>query len=103
MEEKWYCPDCGKVFPAPARRWLYDDGLTATPEDLCPKCGCNRVEEMERCPNCGCGWKLKTERVCLKCHLRNKGELSRFARRFSPAALADLDDLLDGNGLEMFT
>ena len=31
------------------------------------------------------------------------GELRLFARRFAPAALADLDDLLEGSGLETFT
>lgn len=102
MEERWYCPDCGKEFEQPLRRWLHDDGLTATPEDLCPGCYSAMIEQMEECPSCDGGWRRKSERVCHKCHLRNLAALQRFARSFVPAALADLDDILDGNGLEMF-
>ena len=101
--ERYHCNTCGAEFDKALRRWDFDDGMTATPTDLCPQCASDQIEELERCPTCICGWKRKTDRVCLKCHLRNESELRMFARRFSPAALADLDDMLDGSGLEMFT
>ena len=99
--ERWYCPRCGEEFERPLRRWTCDDGLTATPEDLCPLCGAE-AEELAPCPTCDGGWRRRNEPVCAKCHLRHLGALRRFARSFAPAALQDLDDLLDGTGLEMF-
>ena len=102
MEERWRCSACGAEFERPARRWDCDDGLTATATDLCPRCGSTAVEELAPCPTCDGGWRRRDESVCLKCHLRHLGALRRFARQFSPAALADLDGILEGNGLEMF-
>lgn len=103
MEQRWMCRQCGKICNQPTRRWDFDDGVTATATDYCPRCGSTDVEELERCPVCDRGWKSKSERVCEKCHLQLLGELQRFARRFSPEALAELDDMLEGNGLEQFT
>lgn len=102
MEEKWYCNECGEEFAEPLRRFDYDDGAVATATDLCPHCGAIEVERMEKCPTCP-GWMKYGEKVCIKCQLRLKGDLSRFARQYLPASLAALDDLLEGNGLEMFT
>lgn len=102
MEERWHCKNCGAEFERPLRRWLYDDGLTATPEDLCPQCASDRVEELERCPTCDGGWKRRGENVCEKCHLRLIGDVQRFARQYCPAAISELNDILEGNGLEMF-
>ena len=100
MEERWYCGSCGGEFPRPAGE--RDDGITVTAAGQCPRCGGPRIRRMAPCPTCDGGWRLPEDRVCPKCHLRNLGELRRFARRFSPAALADLDDLLEGSGLELF-
>ena len=102
MGERWHCRRCGREFDRPARRWDYDDGFCATATDLCPRCGARDVEELAPCPTCDGGWRRRSQPVCPKCHLRNLGELQRFARRFAPAALRDLDDLLEGNALEMF-
>ena len=98
MTERWYCRHCGGEFPRPEEA---DDGITAGP-GRCPRCGGPEIRRLERCPTCDGGWRLPGERVCEKCHLRNLGELRLFARRFSPATLADLDDLLEGSGLETF-
>lgn len=102
MAERWFCNACSNEFSKPLRRWTCDDGLTATPVDLCPRCGSGAVEEMEECPTCA-GWMQSGDKVCNKCRLRLRGDLQRFARQYSPAALSALDDLLEGNGLEMFT
>ena len=100
--ERWHCPGCGAAFDRPLRRWDCDDGAEATATELCPRCGCDRVERLAPCPTCEAGWRRRDEPVCEKCHLRNLGALTRFARQFAPASLADLDGILDGNGLEMF-
>lgn len=103
MEERWLCRKCGRSIKRPDTRYDYDDGLVATVTHLCPKCGSDSLEELEQCPACGYGWKRKGEHVCEKCHLRLKGDLQRFARQYGPASLAELDDMLDGTGLELFT
>ena len=103
MADRWRCRACGGEFAQPARRWDWDDGAVATVTELCPRCGERQPERLERCPTCDGGWRRRTEPVCPKCHLRDLGELQRFARRFAPAALADLDDMLEGSALEMFT
>jgi DNA-directed RNA polymerase subunit RPC12/RpoP len=100
---KWYCRRCGKVFRDANRRWDHDDGASVTVTYTCPYCDSDLVEEMEPCTTCDGGWKMKNDHVCEKCHLRLKSDLMMFARKYSPAALADLDDMLEGNGLEMFT
>ena len=100
--ERWYCPTCGAELERVLRRWDYDDGATATATDLCPRCGGFPVEALAPCPVCGAGWRRREERVCGKCHLRHRDALGRFARRFAPEALADLDDLLEGRGLAAF-
>ena len=100
--ERWHCRGCGAEFDAPLRRWDFDDGLTATATDLCPRCGSADVEELSPCPVCQGGWRRRDESVCPKCHLRDLAALRRFVRGFAPAAIADLDDILEGNGLEMF-
>ena len=102
MDVKWMCRQCGKICNQPTRRWDFDDGAAATATDLCPRCGSANVEELATCPTCDGGWRRSGESVCPKCHLRNLGALRRFARGFAPAALRDLDDLLEGSGLEMF-
>lgn len=99
--ERWYCPACGGEFDRPVRRWICDDGFTATALDLCPGCA-SEAEEMEPCPTCDGGWRRPNEPVCAKCHLRDLDALRRFARGFAPAALADLDDILEGNGMAYF-
>lgn len=103
MEERWHCKYCGATFERPSTRYDYDDGAVATVTHLCPRCGCDTLEELTRCPTCDNGWKAQGDYVCEKCHLQLKGDLQRFARKYSPAALADLDDMLDGTGLELFT
>ena len=101
--ERWHCRSCGGEFEKPLRRWDFDDGAAATATDLCPRCGAAAVEELAPCPTCQGGWRLRDRPVCLKCHLRHLAALGRFARGFAPAALADLDDMLEGSALEMFT
>ncbi len=101
MEERWYCASCGGEFARPAG--VRDDGITVRLPGRCPRCGGPRIRRLARCPTCDGGWRRPEEKVCEKCHLHNLGELRLFARRFAPAALADLDDLLEGSGLETFT
>lgn len=100
--ERWYCPYCAAAFDRPIRRWDYDDGTAATVCHRCPRCGAAGVERLHPCPTCEGGWRRQAEPVCEKCHLRHLDALRRFARSFSPAALADLDDMLDGTGLRLF-
>lgn len=94
MDEKWYCNTCDAVFGEPSEGGLHK---------LCPYCYSVHIERMERCPTCDGGWKVKSEHVCRKCHLRNVSEIRVFAQRWSPATLEDMSDILEGNGLVMFT
>jgi len=102
MEERWICNDCGAEFDEPLRRYDFDDGITATITDLCPKCGSTKVDKLIPCNACHVGWQRVKDKSCDKCRGRLEGHLQRFARRFSPAELEVLNDILEGNGLEMF-
>lgn len=103
MEERWHCKDCGAELDRVLIRYDYDDGAVATVTHLCPKCGSLKVEELEPCPTPMCGgWKAVGDHVCGTCRKRLRGDLGRFARQYSPAELSELDDLLDGTGLELF-
>jgi len=103
MEERWYCPDCGKVSRGVGRRYDHGDvelgGATVT--HLCMYCGSDKVEAMEPCPTCP-GWKLKKDHICEKCQLHTKNELARFLRDHPKPAREYLDDLLDGTSVEEF-
>lgn len=106
MEERYFCSTCCAEFknPAPDRykvgnRWIH----RADGRKLCPYCYSSEIVKMVECPTCEAGWKLPGNHVCSKCHLRNVSELQQFARRWSPATLEDMTDILEGNGLVMFT
>lgn len=98
MEEKWYCPDCGKVFHEVAKRYDFDNTVT----DICPFCEGDRIERLEPCPKCGYGWKSKKDRLCEKCQLRLKSAWGRFLRGLIKEEREYLDDLLDGTSVEEF-
>ena len=98
MEERWYCPDCGKEFSEVARR--YDFGNTVT--YICPFCESDRIEELVLCPKCGYGWKSKKDRLCEKCQLRVVGKYSRFVRGLIKEEREYLDDITDGTSVEEF-
>ena len=107
MERKWFCNDCAAEFYEPGEdgyvvRGKWVPRIDGTITRICPYCFSPEIEELEECPTCH-GWKRTKAKVCGKCHLRNVSEICMFARRFSPATLADMNDILDGNGLEMFT
>ena len=104
---KWFCNECGAQFDNPAEdgrmiRGKWFPRIDGTVTHICPYCFSRKIEELDECPTCNGGWKRKGEKVCPKCHLRNVGEIRLFVHRFSPATLSDMDDILEGNGLEMF-
>lgn len=98
---KWHCGHCGKSTNSPIEKYLYDDGASYTPLYLCPECG-SQLEELEQCPACYQDYMHHGDNVCEKCHLRIKGELSRFLRQFVSCEIAELNDMTEGCGLEEF-
>ena len=99
MEERWLCSECEKEFDDVARRYDFDNTVTY----ICPFCESEKIEELEPCPTPMCGgWKPIGKNVCKKCSDRLAGALGRFARQFCPAELAELNDLMEGTGLEYF-
>lgn len=104
---KWFCRTCCAEFHQPRGDGYWINGVWIPRLDreqkLCPYCYSREIEEMEPCPTCDGGWKVKSDHVCVKCHLRNVSEIKMFVRRFSPATLEDMTDILEGNGLVMFT
>jgi DNA-directed RNA polymerase subunit RPC12/RpoP len=94
MIRRWYCGRCGAETSDPLFKYDPDDGITGTPRYGCPRCGEWDIEELERCPDCD-GWRHKSEPLCEKCQLRTRGALARDLRKYTPAALEYIQNLID--------
>lgn len=101
--ERWICTECLEETDELVTKTFHSDTYGDETVTYCQACHSeNSMEPMERCPECGYGWRSKRDYVCVKCQLRAKDELRRFARRFTREMLWEMQDLLDGHALDEF-
>lgn len=103
------CESCGAVFPVPRlgvyREWDSDGRERREPWCACPFCGESQVVTALPCEGEGedcLGWRSPQALLCPACQEALRRQTAGFVRRLSQPRRDQLDQWLEGAGVQQF-